>query len=178
MIFHSTSLPGAFILEIEPQNDERGFFARTFCTRELATHGLDTRIDQCSISFNNKAGTLRGMHFQAQPHEEAKLVRCTAGVIFDVIIDLRASSGTRGCWFGVELSEKNHKALFVPKGFAHGFLTLADRTEVFYQISVPFVPNSGRGIRWNDPAIGIVWPMQPSIISERDASYPSLAGFG
>lgn len=178
MIFSPTPLAGACVLEIEPHRDERGFFARTFCTAEMAAHGLDAATAQCSFSFNSRAGTLRGMHFQAAPHEEAKLVRCTAGAIFDAIVDVREASPTRGQWFGIELTARNHRALFVPRGFAHGFLTLADDTEVFYQISESFAPGFGRGFRWNDPAVAIAWPSQPAVISERDAAYPALSELG
>jgi dTDP-4-dehydrorhamnose 3,5-epimerase len=162
------------VLDIEPLGDERGFFARTFCASELAAHGLNPAISQCSVSVNTRKGTLRGMHFQAAPHEEDKLVRCTAGAIFDAIVDIRSGSPTFGQWFGVELSAANRRALFVPKGFAHGFLTLADATEVFYQISVPFAAGFGRGFRWDDPEVGIAWPGVPQVISDRDAAYPLL----
>jgi dTDP-4-dehydrorhamnose 3,5-epimerase len=175
MIVTETPLRGAFVIDIEPLRDARGFFARTFCTTELARHGLATGVAQCSTSFNERAGTLRGMHFQAEPHAEEKLVRCTAGAIFDAIVDIRRSSPTFGRWFGAELSAANRRALYVPKGFAHGFVTLAEATEVLYTISVPFAPGHARGFRWDDPAVGIEWPMTPAIISDRDAGYPLLA---
>lgn len=174
MIVTPTPLAGAFVLDIEPLSDERGFFARTFCVDELAAHGMNGAVAQCSVSVNAKAGTLRGMHFQAAPHEEDKLVRCTAGAIFDVLVDIRQGSPTFGQWYGAELSAANRRALYIPKGFAHGFLTLADDSEVLYQISVPFAPGFGRGFRWDDPEVGITWPAAPTVISERDATYPTL----
>jgi dTDP-4-dehydrorhamnose 3,5-epimerase len=178
MIFTETPLRGALVVDIEPQRDERGFFARTFCADELASHGLCPEVTQCSISFNVKAGTLRGMHFQATPHDEDKLVRCVSGAIFDVIVDIRTDSATYRRWLGFELSAENRRALYVPKGFAHGFITLTDATEVLYMISVPFVQDFSRGFRWNDPAVGIAWPKAPTVISERDANYPFLAELG
>jgi dTDP-4-dehydrorhamnose 3,5-epimerase len=174
MKFSATPLAGAFVLEIEPHCDERGFFARTFCIDEMAAHGLDVKFAQCSISYNKRDGTLRGLHFQVAPHEESKLVRVTSGAIFDVIVDIRSESPTYRCWFGAELTSQNRKALYVPKGFAHGFLTLTDDAEVFYQISAPHSPEASRGLRWNDEAVGITWPASPKVISARDASYPSL----
>ncbi|MGC2857246.1 dTDP-4-dehydrorhamnose 3,5-epimerase [Novispirillum sp. DQ9] len=174
MIVTPTPLAGAFVLDIEPLADDRGFFARTFCAAELAAHGMNVAVAQCSVSVNTRKGTLRGMHFQAAPHEEDKLVRCTAGAIFDVLVDARAGSATFGQWFGAELSAANRRALYIPKGFAHGFLTLADATEVLYQISVPFAPGFGRGFRWDDPEVGIRWPSAPAVISDRDATYPTL----
>ena len=159
---------------MERIEDERGFFARSFCAEEFAAHGLAANMPQCSVSFNSRRGTLRGLHYQADPHAEEKLVRCTAGAVFDVIVDLRAGSPTRGRWFGVELTADNRRSLFVPKGFAHGFITLADCSEVLYMISVPHAPGSARGVRWNDPAIAIDWPLQPEHMSDRDAAYPLL----
>jgi dTDP-4-dehydrorhamnose 3,5-epimerase len=169
-----TPLAGAFVIDLEPLADERGFFARSFCRREFADHGLNPDIDQCSVSFNAARGTLRGMHFQIAPGAEDKLVRCTAGAIFDVIVDIRRTSASFGRWFGVELSAANRRQLYIPKGFAHGFLTLAEQSEVFYQISVPFLPTAARGLNWNDPAIGIGWPFAPSVVSARDAGMPLL----
>ncbi len=174
MKFAPTPLAGACVIDIEPKADARGFFARAFCRAEFSAHGLNPALDQCSISFNHARGTLRGMHYQAPPHEEDKLVRCTAGAIYDAIVDIRAGSPTRGKWFGVELSAANRRQLFIPKGFAHGFLTLSNDAEVFYQISVPFQPEGARGIRWDDPAIGIAWPFAPAVISPRDAALPLL----
>ncbi len=175
MNFEPTNLAGVFVVEISPQTDERGFFARTFCGDEFAAHGLNPAVAQCSISFNAKARTLRGMHFQAAPHEEDKLIRCTSGAIFDVLVDIRRDSPSYGKWFGTELSSANRRALFAPKGTAHGFLTLEDAAEVFYMISVPFAAGFGRGFRWDDSEIGIEWPAQPEVMSERDASYPPLS---
>ena len=175
MIFTPTPLAGAFVIDIEPLGDSRGFFARTFCTAELAAHGLATGVAQCSTSFNATAGTLRGMHFQAAPYEEEKIVRCVAGAVFDAIVDIRPRSASYRSWFGVELSAANRRALYVPKGFAHGFVTLDDASEVLYMISVPYAPGFGRGFRWDDRAVGIEWPVRPTIIAERDARYPALA---
>jgi dTDP-4-dehydrorhamnose 3,5-epimerase len=168
-------LAGACLVEPEPAQDERGFFARTYCSDEFARHGLDTRLAQCSISYNRRRGTLRGMHYQIAPHEETKLVRCTRGAIFDVIVDLRSGSPTCKRWFGAQLSDENRKAMYVPEGFAHGFLTLTDAAEVFYQISVPQEPASAHGFRWDDPSVAIAWPEAPAIISTRDRQLPLLA---
>ena len=175
MIFTETKLKGAFIINVEPIEDERGLFARSWCREEFEAHGLNPELAQCNISFNNKKGTLRGMHYQKPPHEEAKLVRCTLGAIFDVIIDLRADSPTCKQWLGEELTAKNRRMLYIPEGFAHGFLTLEDTTEVFYQISTQYVPNSASGIRWDDPAISIIWPeIKTHIISDKDRNYEYL----
>ncbi len=172
MIFKETILKGAYIIEPEAAEDERGFFARTFCSDEFAQHGLNIKVAQCSISSNARRGTLRGMHYQANPHAEAKLVMCVRGAIFDVIIDLRPSSGTYCSWAGFELSEKNNWLLYVPEGFAHGFQTLEDHTVVYYQISEFYAPQSAGGVRWNDPAFGIEWPLADLIISEKDRLLP------
>jgi dTDP-4-dehydrorhamnose 3,5-epimerase len=161
-------------MEPEILADERGFFARTLCARELADQGLKHVFVQCSISFNNRKGTLRGLHYQTPPHEEVKLVRCTMGAIYDVIVDLRPASPTYLKYFAVELSQDNRKMLYVPEGFAHGFQTLADRTEVFYQISEFYHPEHSAGHRWDDPAFGIDWPLEVSVISERDRRYASF----
>jgi dTDP-4-dehydrorhamnose 3,5-epimerase len=172
VIFTETKLKGAFVIEPERIEDERGFFARTFCEREFEARGLNARVAQCSISFNRKKGTLRGMHYQVAPHEEAKLVRCTRGAIYDVIIDLRADSPTFRQWVAVELTEDNRRMLYIPEGFAHGFQTLEDNTEVFYQISEFYHPESARGVRWDDPAFGIDWPPEDQrVISARDQDY-------
>jgi dTDP-4-dehydrorhamnose 3,5-epimerase len=178
VIFTETPLRGAFLVDLNPAADERGFFARTFCMQEFAAHGLTAPVSQCSVSFNEKKGTLRGLHFQSPPHEEEKLVRCTSGGIFDAIVDLRPESITHHQWFGVHLTAENHRAIYVPKGFAHGFLSLVEHTEVLYMISVPYAPGSARGLRWDDPALGISWPMTPSAISTRDAEFPLLAAHG
>jgi dTDP-4-dehydrorhamnose 3,5-epimerase len=171
--FVPTKLDGAYVIEPERHEDERGFFARTWAGEEFAEHGLVSELSQCSVSRNNKAGTLRGMHLQTAPHEEAKLVRCTAGAIFDVIVDLRSGSPTHAEWVGVELAADTARALFIPKGFAHGFQTLVDGAEVFYMISEPYAPESASGVRWDDPVFGIDWPPAASrIINERDRSWP------
>ncbi|KAB2939029.1 MAG: dTDP-4-dehydrorhamnose 3,5-epimerase family protein [Hyphomicrobium sp.] len=167
-----TPLHGAFVVEIDKLEDQRGFFARTFCAREFETHGLAPCVAQCSISFNSRRDTLRGMHFQSAPHEEDKLVRCTRGALWDVIIDLRPQSATRNKWFAKELTADNCCAMYVPKGFAHGFKTLRDATEVLYQMSTPFVSGAASGVRWNDPAFAIDWPGGEPILSPRDAAYP------
>lgn len=175
MIFHSTPLAGAWVLEPERHEDDRGFFARTFCLDELAEHGLDTRIAQASTSFNRRRGTVRGMHYQIAPDAEAKLVRCTRGALFDAVVDLRDGSPTRGRWFAVGLSAEAGNQLYVPPGFAHGFQTLEDETEVHYLISVPYAPASGRGFRFDDPEVGIPWPEPVTLISERDRGLPPFA---
>ncbi len=174
MIFTDTQLQGAFVIEPEQVEDERGFFARAWCQREFEARGLNPRLVQCSISSNKMKGTLRGMHYQVKPHQEAKLVRCTRGAIYDVIIDLRPDSSTFKQWMAVELTEDNRRMLYIPEGLAHGFQTLEDSTEVFYQISEFYAPECARGIRWNDPAIGIRWPSGELIISSRDQSYPDF----
>ena len=174
MLFEPTPLAGAFVLEAERLEDDRGFFARTFCRNDFREAGLEPDLVQCSLSFNHRKGTLRGMHYQAAPHQEAKLVRCTMGAIHDVILDLRPDSPTFKESFGVELSANNRRALYIPAGLAHGFLTLTDDAEVFYQMSVPFHPGAARGVRWNDPAFGIEWPAEPRILSDRDRTYPDF----
>ena len=174
MIFTESPLPGAYIIDMACMDDERGFFARSFCAEEFAAHGLAAHMSQSSVSFNAKKGTLRGLHFQAAPHDEEKLVRCTAGAIFDVIVDIRTGSPTHRQWFGTELTAANHRSLYIPKGFAHGFVSLADDTEVLYMISVPYVQGFARGLRWNDPLLGIEWPLEPVVISLRDAEFALL----
>jgi dTDP-4-dehydrorhamnose 3,5-epimerase len=172
MRFEETRLAGAYLIDLEPHADERGFFARAFCEREFVAHGLPPRFPQCNISRNERMGTLRGMHFDAAPAPEAKLVRAVTGAIYDVIVDLRATSPTFLAWVAVELSAESGRALFVPGGFAHGFLTLTARTDVFYHMSDFFRPDSARGFRWNDPRFNIRWPAPPAVISPRDAAYP------
>ncbi len=174
MIFTETELKGAFVIEPERLTDERGFFARTWCAAEAEAHGLDPAVIQCNISFNTRKGTLRGMHYQAAPHGEAKLVRCTGGAILDVIIDLRPHSPTYTRHVAVELTAENRKMLYIPEDFAHGFQTLEDDCEIFYQMSRAYSPGHGRGVRWNDPAFGIQWPDSKPIINERDATYPDF----
>ncbi|CAM2935115.1 dTDP-4-dehydrorhamnose 3,5-epimerase [Paenibacillus sediminis] len=171
MKFSETSLHGAYIIDIEPVTDIRGYFARTYCEKEFNELGLKVPFVQCNVSYNHNRGTLRGMHYQQTPYEETKLIRCIRGAIYDVIIDIRPESPTYMQWIGVELSEHNNRSLYVPEGFAHGFQTLEDRTEVFYQMGAFYVPESGRGIRWNDPAFGIQWPLSNPIMSDRDRQY-------
>jgi dTDP-4-dehydrorhamnose 3,5-epimerase len=174
MIFTETPLPGAVVIEPELLEDARGFFARMWCERELGARGLVTRIAQCSTSFNKKKGTLRGMHFQLAPFAETKIVRCTRGSMYDVIIDLRPGAPTFTRHFAVELTAENRKALYVPAGFAHGFQTLEDNTEVFYQISELYSSSHARGVRWDDPAFGITWPDDERTIADRDRTYPDF----
>jgi dTDP-4-dehydrorhamnose 3,5-epimerase len=173
--FTETKLKGAYIIELEPIHDDRGFFARSWCQNEFRDRGLNPNLVQCNISFNLEKGTLRGMHYQVKPHEEAKLVRCTRGAIYDVIIDIRPESATFTQWMAVELSAENYKMLYVPKGFAHGFQTLENNTEVFYQMSDFYRPESARGIRWDDSVFAIVWALTDGlIISLKDRQYPSF----
>ncbi len=174
MIFTPTSVDGAWTIDIEPFTDDRGLFARTFCHDEFAEQGLDTRVAQCSTSLNRTPGTLRGMHWQIAPHEETKLVRVTTGAIFDVVIDLRPDSSTYCRWFGTELSAENRRALFIPTGCAHGFITLEPDSEVYYQMSQVYHGPSQRGVRYNDPAFGIVWPRAVEVITDKDRSYPDF----
>ena len=175
MIYIRTKLQGAYIIDIEPHNDERGFFARSWCSSEFAQRGLSTTLSQCNISFNKKRGTLRGMHYQSHPYAEEKLVRCTKGAIYDVIVDLNKQSPTFLQWLSVELTEDNYRMLYVPKIFAHGFQALSDNSEVFYQISTPFKPDHSTGFIWNDPLIDIQWPIENPIISQRDSNFDKLS---
>jgi dTDP-4-dehydrorhamnose 3,5-epimerase len=174
MIFTESTLAGAYVIEPTRVEDERGFFARTYSAKEFAARGLPSEMPECSVSFNLLKGTLRGLHFQAAPHAEDKLVRCTAGAIFDVIVDLRPDSPTLHRWLGTELTAVNRRSLFIPKGFAHGFITTRAESEVFYMMSVPYAPGFDRGMRWDDPALGIRWPTEPVVISQRDAAYALL----
>jgi dTDP-4-dehydrorhamnose 3,5-epimerase len=176
VIFKETKLKGAFVIEPERIEDERGFFARTFCRKEFEAHGLDPNLVQCSVSFNKTKGTLRGMHYQVSPYQETKLVRCTTGAIHDVILDLRPDSPTFKQWVSVELTRENWRMLYVPKGVAHGFQTLHDETEVLYQMSEFFHSECAKGVRWDDPQFGIEWPSAERIISERDRTYPDFLG--
>ena len=173
MRFVPQRLSGVFVIELERRSDERGFFARSFCEQELAAAGLHARYPQGNVSFNTRRHTLRGMHYQAAPHGEVKIVRCIAGAMWDVVVDLRADSPTRLQWLAVELTPATGQ-LYIPAGFAHGFLTLADATEVSYLMGTSYVPELARGFRWNDPRIGITWPAPPAVISERDATYPDI----
>ena len=174
MIFRETKLPGVFEIEVEPKTDDRGFFARTWCRKEFADRGLNANVVQCSVSFNSRKGTLRGMHYQLEPQVETKLVRCTSGAIYDVALDLRPESPTFKEWVAVVLAAENRKALYVPEGCAHGFLTLEDETEVFYQMSEFHNVELARGVRFDDPEFSIHWPEKIEVISERDRNYPDF----
>jgi dTDP-4-dehydrorhamnose 3,5-epimerase len=176
--FTETRLAGAFVIDPDVFEDERGLFARTFCRRELEAHGLDPAIAQGAASFSRRRGTLRGMHYQVSPHAQDKLVRCTRGTVYDVAVDLREGSPTCRGWVGVELTAVNRRMLYVPKGFAHGFLTLEDAAEVAYHFSDSYAPASERGFRWDDPAIGIDWPFAPLVVSARDRALPLLSDPG
>jgi dTDP-4-dehydrorhamnose 3,5-epimerase len=174
MRFSPLDIASAYLVELEPHHDERGFFARTFCEEELARHGLPVRFPQCNLSHNPASGTLRGMHYAVSPSQESKLVRCSVGAIHDVLLDVRPGSPTFGKWIGLELSRENGRALFVPPGVAHGFLTLQDDTDVIYQMGEIYRADLARGLRWNDAAFGVVWPSEPRVVSERDATYPDF----
>lgn len=174
MLFRKTKLAGVFEIGVEPKCDERGFFARSWCQHEFESAGLNSKLAQCSISFNARKGTLRGMHYQAAPYPETKLVRCTKGAIYDVVVDLRPQSPTYRQWIGATLTGENRQMLYVPEECGHGFLTLEDETEVFYQISEVYHPDLARGVRWNDPAFGIAWPGGAEQMSERDRTYPDF----
>ena len=174
MIFTATRLQGAYIIDLEPIADERGFFARSWCRREFEQHGLKTDLAQCNLSFNYRKGTVRGMHLQLAPHREVKLVRCIRGAIYDVIVDLRSDSATFKSWVGVELSAESRRMFYVPEGFAHGYQTIVDNSEVFYQTSQFYQPDAECGYRWNDPAFGIQWPHEVTQISNKDKGYPDI----
>jgi len=175
MVFKETRLQGAFIIELEKMVDDRGFFSRAWCQKEFEANGLNPNVVQCNLSFNTSKGTLRGMHYQIAPHEEAKIVRCIRGKVYDVIIDLRPKSPTYLQWIGVELSAENRKMLYVPENFAHGYLTLADNTELFYQVSHFYFPESESGIRWNDRTVNIKWPRTNGlIITDKDKNWPDF----
>ena len=174
MTFTETELKGVWLVSPEPAADDRGFFARTWCEREFAAHGLTARWVQCNLSFNRRRGTLRGLHYQRAPHEETKLVRCTMGAIYDVVLDLRRDSATFRKHVAVELSASNRQMLYIPEGCAHGFQTLVDDTEVFYQMSAFYAPDHAAGVRWDDPAFGISWPVSDPILSGRDRRFPSF----
>lgn len=177
MLFRETKLKGVYVIEPQPLEDDRGFFARTFCREEFAKYGLNPQVAQCSISYNRKKGTLRGMHYQVAPREEAKLVSCVSGAIYDVIVDLRADSATYCEWLAVELNARGHRRMiYIPEGFAHGFQTLEDDSEVFYQMSEVYAPEYARGIRWNDPAFAIRWPEDQRILSDRDRNFSDFEG--
>jgi dTDP-4-dehydrorhamnose 3,5-epimerase len=174
MVFRETGIAGAWVIDVEPSSDERGMFARTFDAAVFEERGLSPAVVQCSTSFNSRAGTLRGLHYQSDPHAECRLVRCTAGAVYDVLVDLRPDSPGHLAWEAVELSSENRRAVYVPRGVAHGFQTLVDGTELLYMIDRPFEPSAARGVRWDDPAFGVDWPEPPDgrIISERDRSFP------
>ncbi len=174
MKFTALPIPGAYLLGLDELEDERGFFARVFCREEFLARGLNPDVVQCSLSFNHRRATLRGMHYQAEPHAEAKLVRCTRGAVYDVVLDLRAGSPTYLQWAAAELSAGNRRAVYVPEGCAHGFQTLEDGTDVYYQMSAPYQPESARGVRWDDPAHGIAWPLPDPVVGERDRSFAWL----
>lgn len=175
MILRPTEVSGCYVVEPERLEDERGFFARTFSAEEFEAAGLNPAVTQCSVSYNRRPRTLRGLHYQEAPHAEAKLVRCTRGRVFDVAVDLRPVSPTYGEWTAVELSHSNHLAVYIPEECAHGFLTLEPNCELFYQISVAFRPEASRGVRWDDPLLGITWPASPEVMSARDRDLPRLA---
>jgi len=174
MLFQPTKLQDAYLIAIEPVEDERGFFARTWCRQEFTAHGLETRLVQCNLSFNKVRGTLRGMHYQLPPAAETKLVRCLRGAIYDVAIDLRPESPTYRQWTAVTLSAENRLAFYIPQGFAHGFQSLTDEAEIFYQMSAVYAPEYARGIRWNDPAFQIDWPLAVTVMSAKDQGYPDF----
>jgi len=178
MIFAETKIKGVFVIEPELIEDERGFFACSWLRGEFEQRNLNPQLVQCNISFNRKRGTLRGMHYQENPHQETKLVRCTQGAILDVAVDLRVTSPTRHQWVSVELTSDNRRMFYIPEGFAHGYQTLVDDTEVFYQMSEYYYPELARGLRWNDPILSIEWPLTPSVIADRDANYPNISSQG
>jgi len=171
VILTPTELDGAFVLDVERRIDERGFFARTFCVEELAARGLETSVAQANLAWNERRGTLRGLHYQAAPHAETKIVRCTRGAIWDVMLDIRAGSPTFGRWHGETLTADNYRMLYIPRGFAHGYVTLEDDTEVAYLVGHTYVPDAGRGVRWDDPTFGVAWPLTPTVISPADRSH-------
>jgi dTDP-4-dehydrorhamnose 3,5-epimerase len=176
VIFQETSLKGVYIVDVDRRADARGFFARTWCQKEAKELGLNPEVAQCNVSFNARRGTLRGLHYQVAPHQEAKLVRCTMGAIFDVAVDLRRDSPTYRQYFGQVLTADSRRSLYIPEDFAHGFLTLEDATEVAYQMSRMYAPEASRGIRWDDPAFAIEWPSRPEVMSDRDRHYPDWSG--
>jgi dTDP-4-dehydrorhamnose 3,5-epimerase len=176
MRFTETPLKGAFVIDIVALEDERGFFARTWSAEELTKRGLETTLVQCNVAWNPARGTLRGMHFQRAPQEEVKIIRCTRGALFDVIIDLRRDSPTYRQWTSVELDADSRRMLYVPKGFAHGYITLTDNVEAYYHVSAPYTPDCAAGVAWDDPAFAIQWPFAPAVISERDRAWPRFNG--
>jgi dTDP-4-dehydrorhamnose 3,5-epimerase len=175
MRFSASSLAGVWLIDLELRQDDRGFFARSYCDREFSAHELNTSWPQCNVSFTRRRGMVRGMHFQAEPKPEIKLVRCTAGAVLDVVVDVRRGSPSYGKWEAFELTALNRRALYIPAGFAHGFQCLADDCEMFYQMSEVYFPELARGLRWNDPAVGIAWPIADAVLSDRDQGLPLLA---
>lgn len=175
MIFQESRIPGAWIIDVTPIHDHRGFFGMSWQPDELARRGLNPAVAQCNLAFNLKRGTLRGIHFQKAPYAQAKIVRATRGALLDVIVDLRETSPTFKQWDAIELTADNHRMLYIPEGVGHGYLTLADETEAFYQVSSAWVPSAESGVRWNDPAFNIQWPFHPGVISEKDTSWPLFA---
>jgi dTDP-4-dehydrorhamnose 3,5-epimerase len=174
MIFRETALEGVWIIDVERFEDDRGFFARTWAPDEFERRGLDSTLAQCNLAWNHKKGTLRGMHFQRAPFEEVKIVRCTRGAIFDVVVDLRPGSPTFGRWISAELSEETRRMLYIPRGMAHGYQTLTDGVEAYYHVSAPYSPEHAAGVRWDDPRFGIIWPMPPTVMSTRDKTWPDF----
>lgn len=174
MQFTASRIPGAWVIDITPIHDRRGFFATTWLPDELRQHGIDPVIAQCNLAFNHQRGTLRGLHFQTPPHAQSKIVRATRGALLDVIVDLRPDSPTCRQWESIELTADNRRMLYIPAGLAHGYLTLTDGAEMFYQASSPWAPQAEAGVRWNDPAFGITWPFEPTVISEKDQTWPLL----
>lgn len=175
MLIQPTPLAGAALIDLKLLEDDRGFFARSFCRQEFIDAGLEPMVEQSNMSYNHKAGTLRGMHYQREPHGETKLIRCFRGAVYDVIVDLRPESETFLQHFGVELSEDNRSSLFIPRNFAHGYITLTDRAEVHYQVSTAYTPGAEQGLRFDDPALGIQWPLQPVVVSQKDRSWPLVS---
>jgi len=174
MIITETKLKGAFIIDVQRIEDDRGFFGRTYCKKEFEAYGINTNVVQTNVSYNRQKGTLRGLHMQMAPYSETKLVRCTRGAIFDVIVDMRSNSDTFKQWTGVELSSDNYRMLYVPEDFAHGFMTLTDNTDVTYQVTQFYTPEAERGYRWNDPTFGIIWPFEPLVLSHKDQTHPFI----
>lgn len=174
MKFTEAPIAGVYVIDPRPVEDHRGFFARTYCEEEFHARGLETHFAQCSIAFSSRRGTLRGMHYQRDPYGEVKLVRCTRGAVYDAVIDLRPHSATFRQWFAVELTADNRRMLYVPRGMAHGYLTLEDETEISYQMSTPYHPEAAAGVRWNDPAFAVRWPLDVAVIAERDDRYPDF----
>lgn len=175
MKFTKSRIPGAWIIDVSEIHDDRGFFAMTWLPGEFTKRGLDPSLAQCNLAFNHKRGTLRGMHFQNAPHEQVKIIRCTRGALLDVIVDLRPDSPAYRQWEAVELTADNRRMFYMPKGIAHGYITLTDGAEAYYHTSIPWAPQAESGVRWNDPAFGIKWPFEPGIVSAKDGAWPLVA---